>query len=101
MSALSQLPEIQNQKVCPFEKRPRCRKCDARSYSLLAVLMFRVITQFGMKHCTGGKEPTEDVEMPIPFLKMKRDNNCAGLNTEHLHRICGNCGYEWLSEVYS
>jgi hypothetical protein len=99
---LDQLPEIRAQKLLPFERVPRCRKCGAARW-FIAWLVLRARASFPARHCNGGKAPTETMESPMPFFvpSAKRQNNCAGVTKEHLHRYCTNCGYEWMSEVRS
>lgn len=101
MNELDQLPEIQMQKLFPFEETPHCRKCGARSASLLNWLLRRQMARFVTVHCRGGKPPSEEKTGPLPFITLHRDNSCAGLHKEHLHRQCSRCGYEWLMEIFS
>lgn len=64
-------------------------------------------------YCAGGKEPESEEQNPlVGVFKMatgalpeqlknlsgRTINICAGIGQEHLHRICSNCGYEFLMQ---
>ena len=101
MNELSSLPEIQMQQLKPFERNPKCPKCTAVAETLLRRLFRRTIRVFPMRYCCGGKPATEEHLAMMGLIKHEHRNVCAGMNQEHLHRFCKNCGYEWLSEVFS
>lgn len=73
------------------------------------------------RYCPGGKEPEQapeestDPMMQIATMVSRaasvhnqvgaetllkpRINICAGIGEEHLHRVCSNCGFEFLTKT--
>ncbi len=74
-------------------------------------------TSIGTVYCPGGQEPEKEETNPIAAMlhvasktgavppgfdagiSKKSINICAGIGEEHLHRICGRCQYEWLTQT--
>jgi predicted RNA-binding Zn-ribbon protein involved in translation (DUF1610 family) len=82
--------------VNPFAEIATCPKCgmgDRASEmpqqlsAMPAPAMLGTIVFVLTRYCAGAAPGSTGV------------NLCAGIGHEHLHKICPNCGYEWLTKT--
>ncbi len=100
--------------VHPFGQPTQCPKCGADTDPASVHIYGGA---YSLRYCAGGKEleaenpQQEPVAKPVaallamlakqfPGASASSPLICAGVLTEHLHKTCGRCGYELLTECW-